>query len=131
MTKHFSKELAEVLAGPPKISQSDFGKKAKLIKSKLSRLLNNVIACDQRTLAAVISALPHKDTKLRVLNAYLQDVVGSEVLALLTSGREPFAQLELSGMSSKGQEKLRAIMQSAHLEDLERIIIDLARAWGM
>lgn len=131
MTKHFSKELADVLAGPPKMSQVELAKKAKLTKSKMSRILRNEIACDQPKLQGIVEGIPRKEDKLRLINAYLQDVVGTQVLSLLHSKQDPFGELKLSGLSRKGQEKLAAILESSHLDDFERLVIDLARAFGL
>src|SRR5690348_10947523 len=107
MTKHFAKELADILEGPPKISQTDFARKAKLTKSKLSRLLSNAIACDQPTIQAIAGALSNRDDKTRIVNAYLMDVAGPEVLSSLNGGHDPLAKLDTGGMSRKGKESLR------------------------
>ena len=131
MTKHFAKELTDVLAGPPKISQTEFALKAKLTKSKLSRLLSCAIACDRPTMEFIIGALSNKDDRTRVVSAYLQDVAGPEVLGTLNSGHDPLAKLELDGMSRKGRDALKKLVHSTHREDAENILIDLAKAFGL
>lgn len=131
MTKRFSKELADILAGPPRLSQTDFAKKAKMTKSKMSRLLSNIIACDQPTLQATLNALPSKEDKIRLLNAYLQDVAGAEALSLLTSKVDPYSEMKMDGLSRKGMEKLNKMLHSAHVEDFETMLIALAKSWGL
>jgi len=131
MTKHFAKELADILAGPPAISQADLARKAKLSKSKISRLLGNIIACDQPTIQVIISALSRKEDKVRLINAYLRDVAGPEVLGVLNSGHDPLAKMELGSMSRKGRESLKKLIHSTHAQDAENILNALASALGL
>ena len=131
MTKHFAKELADILAGPPKISQTEFARRAKMTKSKLSRLLSNTIACDQATIQSIVNALQHKEDKARMVNAYLMDVAGPQVLGALNGAHDPLEKLDTGGMSRKGKESLRKLVHSTHLKDAEEILNALVAALGL
>src|SRR6266404_3716458 len=101
--KHFSRQLRLVLAGPPAITQTQLCSKARLVKSKLCRVLQDVIACDRPTLSAILKAVPDKKSKRDLLNAYLQDVATPDCLALLRQNGDAWAGLQLDTLSPKGQ----------------------------
>jgi hypothetical protein len=129
--KNFSKELLEYLAGPPRIVHTDFARKAGMTKSKLSRLLSGRFFCDRATLDAIVTAIPERDCKSRVVTSYIRDLISPATLACVEgNGKEPFADLT-AGLSRKGQAAVRALSRSDSLRDVERILIDLATALGV
>lgn len=113
------------------ISQAEFARMSKMIRSKVSRLLANRIYCDQPTLVLVLNAFSSKEDKLQLLNAYLNDVAGPEALALLVSKEDPVKELKLAGLSRKAQDKLVKILRSAHVDDFENVLLAMAQSWGL
>ena len=128
--KHFSRTLTQILAGPPRISQTDLSRKTGLVKSKLCRLLQDVIACDRDSLHAILRAIP-KAQRRELLCAYLQDVATPDDLALLKNTSDPWSHLQLQALSPKGTRALKAILNSGHVHHLDRILQNLATAFGL
>jgi hypothetical protein len=129
--KHLARELAEYLAGPPKIYQSHFCAKSGVTTAKLSRLLREAISCDQRTLDKILSAVPQRDSKARIVAAYFRDLASPAAIAMLKTGGTEWAELDFSRFSKRGQATLKALLNSDHVEDVEKILINLATALGV
>jgi hypothetical protein len=124
--KNFSRELARILAGPPKISQTQLCKRTGLVKSKVCRLLSDSIPPDRSTLSAILKVLPRRDQKIRLTSAYVEDLTPREGLLLLNNGKNPWAALRLSRVSPRASASLAALLDSHHHATVEKLLIDLA-----
>jgi transcriptional regulator with XRE-family HTH domain len=131
--KHFSRTLAELLEGPPKISQSEFAARCGLFKSKISRLLSNSISLDRETLDTILDNVPDGAMRTKLVAAYLKDVASPGALLHLKSrdGADPYAELwkhlELDCMSPYATAAFKALIQGDHRSELEQIVIHIAR----
>jgi hypothetical protein len=127
--KHFSRELAEILKGPPKISQTELAAKTKMQKSKISRLLTGQNAVDKETLDAVLRAFSSRDSRARLVAAYIKDAVPDSALRTLLP--EGWEGVDASRLSARGETALRALLQSNHWVDVERVLVDLATLFDL
>jgi hypothetical protein len=132
--KHFSKELAEYLAGPPRLRAYQFAQKCGMTKSKMSRILSDSIDVSRDTLDAMLDALPqaHAEWRTRLVAAYIRDLVSpGAMLCLKSKGTSEWGNLQIAGLSPKGEAALKALVQSDHVRDVEKILINLAVAFGL
>lgn len=123
--------MADILAGPPKMTQIAFAKKAGMNHSKINRMLSDWIAPDRDSLAAILQALPRRDQKLRLISAYLEDICPKSALNMLRGSKDPWADLQLSSVSPKARHALKALLESHHHPAFEKLVIDLAIAFDL
>lgn len=132
--KHFAKELGDYLAGPPKQLAKDFADKCGIGKSKMSRILSDTIDIDRQTLDVILDGLPHEHhaARTRLVAAYIRDLVSpGAMLCLKPKGANEWANLDFSGLSPKGVAALKALLRSDHIGDVEKILMNLAAAFGL
>lgn len=128
---YLARELVNVLASPPGCSQIDFARKAKIDKSKLSRLIAGRTPCDKQTLDQLLSATENRQARGRLVRAYIQDLASvTAIQSLQTSASsDPWQQIEAAKLSPKAKLALRWLLDN-RLEAAEKIFIDLASALG-
>jgi hypothetical protein len=131
MNKNFSRTLNDIMAGPPKISQVQLARKTGLAHSKINRMLFDIILPNRESVAAILQALPRRDQKLRLVSAYLEDVVPKTALHMLRGSKDPWADLQLSAVSPKARNALKALLESHHHPTFEKLVIDLAIAFDL
>ena len=132
--KHFSKELTEYLAGPPRMRAYKFAEKCGMPKSKMSRILSDSIDVSRETLDVMLDALPqaHAEWRTRLVAAYIRDLVSpGAMLCLKSKGTNEWANLDFAGLSPKGEAAVKALIHSDHVRDVEKILINLAAAFGL
>jgi hypothetical protein len=130
--KHFAEELTALLAGPPRQQQTELADKVGMTKSKMSRILSDRISCDRETLDQILSGFVSRESKTRLVAAYLKDLASPGALALLRGGSgDQWAGVEFNRLSKKGDAALRGLLKSDHLMDFEKIVINLATAFGV
>ena len=131
---NFSRELRQFL-DQAKMSQNDFAKRCGIPKSKMSRILSDTIAVDRNTLDMLLDGMPteaHAE-RTRLVSAYVKDLVSPGAMLHLKGkgSNNPYANLDSSGLTPKGQTALKLLLRSKHVDDLDKIIISLAHAFGM
>jgi transcriptional regulator with XRE-family HTH domain len=129
---NFARELAEMMAGPPRMSQTALAKRSRMLKSKISRILNSQTPVDKQTLDAILRAFPEKRNCARLVAAFVCDAVSENALShVRLEGRIGDGDFAVGNLSVKGQAATKFLLRSkAHVRDFERILISLARAWG-
>jgi len=132
--KHFSKELTDYLAGPPKLRAYQFADKCGMPKSKMSRILSDSIEVSRETLDVMLDAIPQAqaERRTRLVSAYIRDLVSpGAMLCLKSKGSDEWANLEVAGLSPKGQAALKALVHSDHVRDFDKILVNLASALAL
>jgi hypothetical protein len=121
---HFVRELRDILAGPPRISQSDLAAKSRMLKSKVSRIVNGQTPCDKDTLDAILRAVPEREQRTRLVVAFIRDWVSPSALEYVrTGGGTQLAGLNCPGLSRKGAKALEFLLRH---DAVERLLITLA-----
>jgi hypothetical protein len=127
--RRLAKEIENVLAGPPALNQTQFAQKCGMTKSKLSRILSGRITCDQHTVDVFLAAATDRDTKRRMVEAYIRDIVSPLALELLRPEgvKDPFQFLDLQPkLTPRCEKALKALLHSPDLAAVEHMIIGLA-----
>ena len=131
---NFSRELRQFL-DRAKMSQNDFAKHCGIPKSKMSRILSDSIAVDRNTLDTLLDGMPTEThtERTRLVSAYVKDLVSPGAMLHLKGkgNNNPYANLDSSGLTPKGQAALKLLLRSKHAEDLDKILINLANAFGL
>ena len=131
MNKNFSRTLSDLMAGPPKMTQFALAKKSGLAHSKINRMLFDIIHPNRESVAAILAALPRRDQKLRLLSAYIEDVVPKSGLHMLRGSKDPWSELQVTTISPKARHALKALLESHHHPAFEKLVIDLAIAFDL
>ncbi len=124
----FARELASVLAGPPRTSQTDFAKRIGMTIPKLNRILKGTIQCNRTRLDAILGGVA-EGARARLVNAYLQDVASPLALGHLRgkAGADEWAKVEGGiRMSRKGKAAMLGLLNSSHVGHFEKLCILLA-----
>jgi hypothetical protein len=122
---YFARELRDILAGPPAIPQIEICRKARIPKSKMSRLLSDQVSCDRRTLDSILPAVP-KPLRAKLVKAYLRDHLGPQAISCLAARPADLPSIDLPH-NRRARSAVDFLVNRAGAEDL---IIPLARALG-
>ena len=131
--KNFSREFRVALAGPPRITQTEFSQHTGLSQAKVCRILGDRYPCDRPTLDVIVTGFADAETRRRLVDAYIRDVVSPASLSYLggNNSEESLAALKLPRLSRPGRAAIEALVRSDNLADFEKIAIDLARAFHL
>jgi transcriptional regulator with XRE-family HTH domain len=128
--RNFTRELRAALAGPPKITQSDFAQRSGIERTKLNRILSDFTQASRDDLDAILAAFPDKaeETKMRLVNAFVKDLISyGAMMHLKVKGADKIAILP-DGFSPQVLTALRKLVQSSRRLDAEPIILSLCKA---
>ena len=129
--RNFTRELRAVLAGPPRITQTNFARHSGIERTKLSRILSDFTQVNRDDLDAMLQALPveAEDAKGRLVLAFLKDCISyGAMMHVRVKGSDKLALAE-EGFSPEVRDGLRDLSQSSRRADAEPILLAVCNAF--
>ena len=128
----FGKALADYLAGPPEIAQTDFANKISMTKPALSRIIGGHLGVNYESLDKILGGVPAK-LRPRLVACYFRDHASPLALGYLhsTADAEDWERLELDKMTSHGRNALNAILRSSQVQAFEKFTLNFAEIMGL